>query len=119
MKLNQRYRILRHLMDHGSITNAEAFYEYGIGHLASRISEMRADGIPIQGTTVNDRNRYGEPITYTRYSLEADELERWHLDILWERVCVKREPEKPATKRQRRMEGYIDFFFWRRICAST
>ncbi len=70
MKMKQRDRILRHLNDYGSITNAEAFYEYGIGHLASRISEMRQDGIPIRCKTEHNKNHYGEAIHYTRYILE-------------------------------------------------
>ncbi len=69
----QRERILRHLREVGSITNAEAMYEYGIGHLASRISEMRQDGIPIVSTTEVSKNRYGEKVSYSRYRLEAQQ----------------------------------------------
>ena len=113
MKMNQRYRILRHLKDHGSITNAEAFYEYGIGHLASRISEMRADGIPITGETVGDKNRYGEPVTYTRYSLDPETLQSWYEGILYENMVREKD-----LQRLRRVQDYIDFFKWMRVCGG-
>ncbi len=71
MSMTQKERILRHLQDVGSITNAEAMYEYGIGHLASRISEMRQNGIPIKSETESSTNRYGEKISYSRYRLEV------------------------------------------------
>lgn len=67
----QQTRILRHLSDYGSITNLEAVNEYGILHLASRISELRAAGVPILGTTETAKNRYNEPVRYTRYRLET------------------------------------------------
>ena len=69
--MTQRERILRHLREVGSITNAEAMNEYGIGHLASRISEMRQEGLPIVSTTETSKNRYGEKVSYSRYRLEA------------------------------------------------
>lgn len=71
MSMTQKERILRHLQDVGSITNAEAMYEYGIGHLASRISEMRQNGVPIKSETESSTNRYGEKISYSRYRLEV------------------------------------------------
>ena len=70
MKLTQRDRILRHLREVGGITGAEAMKEYGIQHLASRISEMRQAGIPIKGEQETGKNRFGEPVYYVRYSLE-------------------------------------------------
>lgn len=71
MSMTQKERILRHLQDVGTITSAEAMYEYGIGHLASRISEMRQNGVPIKSETESSTNRYGEKISYSRYRLEV------------------------------------------------
>lgn len=65
--MTQRERILRHINDYGSITGMEAVNEYGIMHLASRISEMRMDGIDIIGEMETSKNRYGEPVSYKRY----------------------------------------------------
>lgn len=69
--MTQRERILRHINDYGSITGLEAVTEYGIMHLASRISEMREEGLPISSVMETSKNRYGEPVSYKRYSLSS------------------------------------------------
>jgi len=68
-KITQCERILRHIEDFGSITSAEAMNDYGIMRLASRISDLRKIGVPIEKKTVKGKNRYGEPISFARYSL--------------------------------------------------
>lgn len=68
--MTQCERILRHLQDGGTLTQAEAFIEYGIGRLSSRICELRAAGYPIKSEFVAGKNRYGEPVSYVRYSLD-------------------------------------------------
>lgn len=70
--LTQCDRILRHFQDYGSITSLEAMKEYGIMRLASRISDLRRLGYTIKKTTETSKNRYGEPTSYARYSLEDD-----------------------------------------------
>lgn len=67
--MTQCERIIRHLQDVGSLTQTEAFMEYGIGRLSSRICELRAAGYPIKSEYVTGENRYGEPVSYVRYSL--------------------------------------------------
>ena len=47
MKITQCERILRHMKDYGSITSLEAVNEYGIMRLASRINDLKAQGIAI------------------------------------------------------------------------
>lgn len=47
--MTQNERILRHLNTYGSITTYEAFSEYGITRLASRICDLRKDGYAITG----------------------------------------------------------------------
>lgn len=61
--------IMRHLEDYGSITSLEAVTEYGIMRLASRISDLKKMGAPIEKTMESAKNRYGEPTHYARYSL--------------------------------------------------
>ena len=46
--MTQKDRIYRHLMDYGTINPMEALDEYGIMRLASRISDLKKDGIPIK-----------------------------------------------------------------------
>lgn len=67
--MTQCERILRHLQDGKTLSQAEAFMEYGIGRLSSRICELRAAGYPIESEFVAGKNKYGEPIFFVRYSL--------------------------------------------------
>lgn len=68
--MTQSERILRHLREVGPITWAQAASEYGIAHLASRISELRAAGHPITSRPVKSKNRYGEIVHFSEYRLE-------------------------------------------------
>lgn len=67
--MTQNERITRHLNDYGSITSLEAMSEYGIMRLASRISDLKQQGLPIVTEMVSGENRYGETTHYARYSL--------------------------------------------------
>lgn len=71
--MTQCERIMRHLEDYGSITSAEAQAEYGIARLASRISDLRKLGFPIEREMVRGKNRYGEPTHYAKYTLKRSE----------------------------------------------
>ena len=68
--MTQRERILRHLQDYGSITQAEAVTESGCYRLGARIFDLKAQGVPIKSETVTGKNRYGERTCFARYSLE-------------------------------------------------
>lgn len=67
--MTQKEQILRHLNDYGSITQLEAFRDYGIMRLASRINDLRRDGYDIHAVMERTKNRYGEAVTYARYSI--------------------------------------------------
>ena len=68
--MTQCERILRHLQDYGSITQAEAVTEYGCYRLGARIWDLKARGVPIKSETVTGKNRYGKRTCFARYSLE-------------------------------------------------
>lgn len=70
--MTQTERIIRHLEAFGSITSLEAMQEYGIMHLASRISDLKKVGVPIRSEMIKSRNRYGEGTSYVRYSFDSD-----------------------------------------------
>lgn len=70
--MTQCEKILRHMEDYGSITSLEAMQEYSIMRLASRIADLRKIGVPICKETVKGKNRYGESISYARYSLKRE-----------------------------------------------
>ena len=67
--LTQKDRIIRHLNDKGSITALEAMKEYGIMRLTSRICELKDEGYNIRSEFVSCKNRYNEPVSFSKYSL--------------------------------------------------
>ena len=64
---NQQERIMIYLTYHGSITPAEAYENYGIMKLSTRISELIRKGVKIRKEYVADTNRYGETVRYMKY----------------------------------------------------
>lgn len=69
MKTTQCERVLRHLIDFGTITSWEAIQEYGILRLASRINDLRREGYNITSERRSGKNRYGEKTHFTIYRL--------------------------------------------------
>lgn len=68
-KLTQCERIIQYINETGSITQIDALREFGCMRLASRISDLKRQGVPVKRTMETAKNRYGEPISYARYSL--------------------------------------------------
>lgn len=67
--MTQREEILMYITEHGSITPMDAFYDLGITKLATRISEMRKDGMEFKIETVTKRNKYNtRTVRFARYS---------------------------------------------------
>ena len=67
--MTQCEMILQHMEEHGTITSWEAMQEYGIMRLASRITDIKKAGIPIRREMVSQKNRYGDTVTFARYSI--------------------------------------------------
>lgn len=72
LRMTQCEKVLRHLRDFGSITTMDAFIEYGITRLASRVYDLRREGHDIEGKFETSLNRYGEKVTYCRYRLKGE-----------------------------------------------
>lgn len=72
MKETQADMILRYMKAHGSITTFDA-YEMGCTRLSGRIFDLKRRGYAIRSVTETGKNRYGSPVSYTRYSLEISE----------------------------------------------
>ena len=70
--MTQRERVLKYLNDFGSITRAEGFNELGIVELPARICELQQMGYEFDRETVHSKNRYGEAVSITRYSLKGE-----------------------------------------------
>ena len=68
--MTQNERILRHLQDFGSITQREAYNAYGCQRLGARIWELKRAGYQIDRRMESSKNRYGERVSYARYTLK-------------------------------------------------
>lgn len=66
-------RILEYIIENGSITTTQAQNELGTTELRSRISEIIRAGFPIRKEWQNSRNKFGERVTFVRYSLAESE----------------------------------------------
>ena len=73
MKVTQRQLILKYIQDFGSITPMDAFFDLGITTLATRVSEMRRDGMQSKIESVKSTNRYGKTVRFAKYSLPTKE----------------------------------------------
>ena len=69
MKQTQHNRLVQYLIEHGSITQLEAFNELGIMRLAPRINVLRNLGYKIETKFVSGLNRYGETTRFARYEV--------------------------------------------------
>lgn len=69
-KMSQCEMVLHHLQNVWPITTATAFLEYGITRLASRIRDLRKKGYKISSITTAGKNRFGEVIYFSTYTLE-------------------------------------------------
>ena len=65
----QAQELYQHMVDHGTLTQIEAYEQYGCFRLASRIHEMKKDGIRIKKVLKKGTNRYGIECRYAEYSL--------------------------------------------------
>ena len=68
-KPTQRDRVLSYIQEFGSITRRESFVDLGVVELSSRIGELESMGYQFDRKTETSKNRYGDSVSYTRYSL--------------------------------------------------
>lgn len=66
-KPTQNNRILDYISVFGSITQLEALRDLGVMRLASRISDLRRLGYPIESKQEVVKNRFGEKCHIKRY----------------------------------------------------
>jgi hypothetical protein len=68
--MTQQEAILDYINRFGSITPMQAFSDLGITKLATRVSEMKKDGITLKHESIKCKTRLGRTTHYTRYSFE-------------------------------------------------
>lgn len=67
--MTQEQMIIRHIKKFGSITPVQAMKEYGIMRLSARILDLKDKGYPIETNIETSENRFGEKVSYAKYSL--------------------------------------------------
>lgn len=68
-RLTQCKRILQYISETGSITQMDALREFGCMRLASRMCDIKKMGYTVEKKMEKSKNRYGEPISYARYTV--------------------------------------------------
>ena len=69
MKPTQCYKVLEYMERFGSITQLDALRDIGCMRLASRISDLRAQGYAIGRRMKTSKNRYGDEVHFAEYYL--------------------------------------------------
>lgn len=70
--MTQCEKIVNYIKEFGSITPLDAFRDLGITKLATRISEMRKNGMTFNQEYEKGKNRFGETVHYMRYFLTSE-----------------------------------------------
>lgn len=68
--MTQGERIIEYIEEFGSITPMDAFNDLGITKLATRVSELKKEGVEFEQEYEAGKNRYGETVHYMRYRLK-------------------------------------------------
>ena len=71
--MTQCEMILRYMEECGSITPLDALREFGCMRLASRICDLKRDGVKIHKERETQVNRYGKNVSFARYRLGGAE----------------------------------------------
>ena len=69
--MTQFEKILDYMRLNVSITPLAALREFGCMRLASRITELKAQGYDITSKMESNKNRYGDTVRYARYELKG------------------------------------------------
>ena len=74
MKVTRKQRVLEAMRGHGSISPWYAINTLGNTRLAASIFQLKKDGHVITSTTEKGVNKFGDDISFSRYTLikEAD-----------------------------------------------
>ncbi len=67
--MNQCEQILAYIQEHGSITPMEALNHCACMRLSARIHDLRALGHDIRMEVVTVKNRHGQKVRVSRYSM--------------------------------------------------
>lgn len=69
--MTQKERILKYINEFGYITSWQAYQDLGIMQLGARIDQLQKEGYKFKTEWEHKKNRYGENVSFKRYSLEV------------------------------------------------
>ena len=69
MKPTQCNKVMEYMRTFGSITQLQALQDIGCMRLASRISDLRQQGVAIGRRIKTSKNRYGDSVSFAEYYL--------------------------------------------------
>lgn len=70
--MTQCERVIDYIKSFGSITSFQAYADLGITQLGARIDDLQKRGYAFKKEQRKSKNRYGDPVHYTEYSLEEE-----------------------------------------------
>ena len=65
----QTQMVKDHLESGKTLTSLDAANFFGITRLAARCHDLKKEGLPIQSKTVTVKNRFGQNVTVSEYSI--------------------------------------------------
>lgn len=71
-KTGYKQRVLKYLVDFGSITTWEAITNFGATRLSAIIFSLKEDGYCFGEEWIEKTNRYGEDVKFKKYILLKD-----------------------------------------------
>ena len=74
--MTQKETILKHLVNHGSITSWDAIMEYGITRLANYIFILRNEGYTIPSKSIKVTTRLGNRTTISEYYYKSTKVKQ-------------------------------------------
>lgn len=73
-KLNQHDRVFQYLVENKTITQLQAYQEFGTFSLAKIISNLRKKGFNIETIKQQGLNRFGDKVHFAEYRLHINLL---------------------------------------------
>lgn len=72
MRTTLEDRVIEYMKEYGGITSMDAFRDLGVTRLSAVIFTAKKHGHEIETTWESSRNRYGDPVSFVRYSLKGE-----------------------------------------------
>lgn len=69
---NQTDRVLKYILDFGSINPLQALSDLGVMRLGARIFDLKKQGYAIESEMTESRNRYGDKVHFSTYRISEE-----------------------------------------------